>query len=455
MEIVKFIKGQKLSASFMYTVIYMLIFLGTKHSSPIFFVVFIIISATEIVSYETVGSPITKQILTSISMEYASKIPKRFYILVICLLFALASISFGKFSINIRIYRSLPLVCSIILLFFYINDKINALDGEIATAYLGSGDNTIYNKLYLMSTEPAKIIKKDSKLKNIILLNIESFEYDAITPTATPFIYNLSKNYLFMNVTQTPYTHWTASATLISQCGIPQLMFTIDPRIIGVGTISGFKKYKCLPDYYKELGYKVRYYGTDSNLHGFKDWKDSKYENIYIIHNDTSLFKYVENDIFNNLTKTNEPYLAWIMNEQTHMPHNPPKWCTPENTKEDDTRKQHNCYDQVIRSFINRYLNSNIKENTVLIVYPDHYLMKKWIEHQRYIFMLFPGISKDTYHRDNLTYYDFSHTVLELSGIHEVSPGFPFGRSVFSPMKSHYPTFRDFKEMYLAMTQLV
>lgn len=453
-------KGEQAVSVIVSTTIFTLGLLSFKRGSMLLFNTFLIISIIEAVSYYTVGTPITKQIITSLDINYVTQENHNMIIyIIICFigLIVASSVSFSRFSYVIPINRTFSLMNFIILLFFFLNEKIKALDGEMSDIKLSNGDHTIYSKLFSMITEKPRVLNHSKDLKNIILLNIESFEYQAITEKATPFLYELSKKYLFINATQSNYSHWTTSSTLLTQCGVPQLMFTIDPRVSGIKKISKFQKFNCLTDYLKILGYKAYYYGaTNGNMHGFRDWKDSKYVTKYLTKRDDDLFNYTINDLISlNDNKTHGNFISWILNIDTHMPYEPPSWCKPENTRENSLRKQHNCYDQNLRLFVNKFMNSSLKENTVLIIYPDHLIMSKWGNRDlRRIFLLLPGFSKDIPHRDNLTYYDFVHTILDLAGVKSISPSFIYGRSAFSTKPSSFPNNRDLKEMYLAMVQL-
>lgn len=72
-------------------------------------------------------------------------------------------------------------------------------------------------------------------------------------------------------------------------------------------------------------------------------------------------------------------------------------------------------------------------------MFPDHNMMATWMPKPRKVFMLFPGIEKRQY-RENINYYDFTHTVNEIVGIKSVYPGYLYGNSAFSHIKPKYPS---------------
>lgn len=71
-------------------------------------------------------------------------------------------------------------------------------------------------------------------------------------------------------------------------------------------------------------------------------------------------------------------------------------------------------------------------EHTFLVVFPDHKPFNTNIEQ---MFVLFPGMEKvDSYSKieGQVSYYDFTPTILDLIGIKKYQPECPFGRKIYN-----------------------
>lgn len=116
--------------------------------------------------------------------------------------------------------------------------------------------------------------------------------------------------------------------------------------------------------------------------------------------------------------------------------------------------------DKLIKKFVERFLELKMNEHTLLVIVPDH---MPWMPGEfkvNQLFILFPGIEKvDKKLRiqNDVTYYDFAPTILDLIGIKKYVPQFPFGRSIYNInqtnnnntfTKHHKPDKDDFNAIY-------
>lgn len=450
-------KGQNFFTMITNIFMYVTVFYSIERLSSFIFFINLAISIFESFSWSTVQTAITYQVITTLDITFITKDYPQFLvggILLIILLIILSSISFSSFKITLNHNRVLPQLLSIPFIYIYLQ---NIFDNFKKETILKSGINILYDKIQSILVSKPKVILKPGKLKNIIMIQIESFEVSAINKYATPFLYNLTQKYLYMPMDVVSYTSWSSSGVLITQCGIPQIIQDISWSKRRSDNISMYSKMTCLPDYLQLMGFKSYFYGMSySDCQGFRTFMLNKnYSENIIAKNDKKLYEYIANKFIpERSSKPNELFQAWVANEDTHFPYSPRKWCKPENIGAPNFIKAHNCFDQAIRGLVNSYLNSSLRDNTVLILYPDHIMMATWVPKPRKVFMLFPGMKKRKF-RNNLTYYDFAHTVLDLAGIKSVFPGFLYGNTAFSPQKPKYPDISELFVMYHSFNQLL
>ena len=113
-----------------------------------------------------------------------------------------------------------------------------------------------------------------------------------------------------------------------------------------------------------------------------------------------------------------------------------PKWRMLNNVHLESFEKCFNCVDFAINKIIQKFLDLKMYENTVLAVYPDHTPFgTPFSKENNHLYILFPGMEKvNNINKINrsVTYYDFAPTILDLIGVKEYLPAFPFGSSIYN-----------------------
>lgn len=464
-EVVKFKFGQGLFRSFHYLVFFIFFLFSASIETNrnnvikhIFFSIFIIIDITEAFSWYFMISAINYQAIHAIDFDYITNDHKEFGIVIIFALIFVFVFNFLPFYVKkIEINRifNISKHFSIILLFTFILSIIHDFNGDRKA--LKSSNNMKYNE-YLKQSLMDKIkvaphvIEYDYKaLKNLILIQLESVPNEIIKEKVTPNLYSLTKKYEYVApIYNEPYTSWTTGGVVVSQCGIPQILPVIDWKIRQKTEVKYLTNIKCIPDILGSFGYKKLFglTGTESVM-GFEQWRvDKGYLKINQSKNDFQLFSYFtkefltqmdkdvrKNGDFANSNQTNPSrYLVYIRPEDTHLPYFVPKWCKLDGKfeKYDDC---FHCLDYAIGMFIKKFLDLKMYEHTLLVVYPDHAPFGAKIERKyKQMFIIFPGLDKiDLKYRINeeITYYDFAPTILDLIGIKKYVPEFTFGRSIY------------------------
>ena len=311
------------------------------------------------------------------------------------------------------------------------------------------GSNTLFNQkgddLYFflqraLNEEP-KILKYDpNSLKNLIFVQIESAAFEVIKQSIMPFTYNLTQQYeTLIPIVEQPYSSWSTGGTLLTQCGIPQVVETIEWDFRGSDYVSYMKNYKCLPDYLKVLNYSLYYEITGSDVTmGLSAYRDHKgFSVFYRAENDLSLAKRTVDYLFPLMKEKKQKYnqnsVAWIVTQDTHIPFHIPSWCTPSPYANTAFEKAFSCLDYSIKIIVDKFMELKMYEDSILILFSDHLpYAKKVKDEYNTLFLIFPGIPKKNMNiTREMTYYDFAHTILHLVGITDYSPGFPFGNNIY------------------------
>lgn len=397
--------------------------------------------------------------------------------------YALMEIKNILISIPISIYMIL-LVITTNFVFFYLHSKIIDFRGEHNQVVFDQMGNDLYRKLKHMITVKPKILsykepidfehpdtlgktksfldqnKLKNKLKNLIIFQLESIENQMIDPTSMTYLYNLSQQYqYFTPITSTPYSTWSSTGSILIQCGVPQIVQSVSwtmRQFDGVGYLS---KMPCVPDFLKSIGYDLHYAFSGTEItQGLGVWRKAKgYKLDYKTNSDPKLFNYLNDNFFATFKDygRNETdkrrFVGWFLNHDTHKPYEPRSWCNPRNKKEPNWKQAADCVDQLIQLFIEKFFEFKMDETTVLAVLSDHITFGNSIPQPHELFLLLPGMKKlKQKHRLPLTYYDVSHTLLDLVGINEYEPKFIFGNSMFSqsPGIKSSPNNDDFYVLY-------
>lgn len=410
----------------------------------------------EVGTYNLYSMPINAQAINSIDLKWIMEdIPIMFplmclaLVLVVLLLFA----PFKSHYISIEI-RCKPIVTFLVAVSLYhhilryyrdiigneYNTLINQNTGHINIAFLK-----------FVTTKP-RVIKTVDKPKNLILLQTESLEQSVIDEIATPFMYNLSKQYAYVdNINSLPYTTWSTAGTLITQCNIPQIITDMRFRYRFYDLLSKYNILPCIPDYLAKIGYKLMKspVGSDS-LMGMSAWTDfHNYTLYYKAKTDIDLFTNLSNSFLPkyNVLGEDQRFLLFATTLETHGPYYPSKNCTPTNPTQSNMKKCHNCFDQALKIFVTKFLELNMQRHTLLVIYSDHIQPGNYLPAPRKLFIMFPGVPIKPA-RNESTYHDFAPTVLEEMGILEYEPKFPFGSNVFTSNEFSYANSKDLILIY-------
>lgn len=336
----------------------------------------------------------------------------------------------------------------------FLISNIKGTDNKIV---FNAFNSILMMKLENIVYEKPRIVEKDSRIKNLILYQIESLENWAVTPTSMPFLYNLTHRYLtYNNISPVKYAAWTSGAVLLTQCGVPQLVVEYEWFSRQYDSIGIFSSISCISDYLASEGYeKLHYVANPDNINGMDSWKNGKnYSRKLNAKDDLQLTNELIDKFLPeyNVKGENERYVTWIMNADTHGPYHPPGWCKPRNLDESKMRQQHNCFDMKLEEFVNKFFELKMDRHTVLIIYPDHPIMVRTIPEPRRLFVLFPG-REGGINDKKMTYYDFAPTVMDSIGMKKIFPGFPFGKSAFSNEIGSAPNDDDLILMFQFFSQ--
>lgn len=463
LETSKYLDGQKLSTTLFNIALYIVLIAAINTGKPgdFIYLALIVFDIIEVFSWSFIQTPITHEVISSLNVQYIIETQLKYFILVLILFLILVGFAFqsfstcGFFTITLRM-KFILLLVSIPLLFTYIIHIKRNYDGENSQILINKVSSDVAVQLHRMIEESPKIIKKKPKLKNLIILQLESMERIAIRPDSMPYLFNLTQKYLYYDdIIQTMYTAHTASGTLITQCGVPQIVIDVRWPQSSKDSIGSYKNLSCLTDYLHLAGYKCETYGhAETPVHGINDFLFNKFDSVKEIKgNDPDIFDHLVSDYLPKYNQLGEKqnFMTLIRNVDTHFDYEPKKKCKPENPNALAYRQMHNCFDQEIRRFVELFFNLRMDRHTVLVMYPDHIMMKKFHRTRR-LFMLFPGFPKGK-EKSQMTYYDVLPTLLEAVGITQYEPGTVFGASAFSSEAGTQPSYEDFNIMFQFFSQ--
>lgn len=239
----------------------------------------------------------------------------------------------------------------------------------------------------------------NSKLKNIVLIYLESLEYSfsdkKIFPGLTPQLNALEqKGISFDNITQIKNTQFTISGMVLSQCGVPLFSPT------HVNALSGVDRFlngiDCVSDLLKTQDYTLEYYGgADLNFAGkgtfykthLYDAVNGKQVLLPLLENprentwglyDEDLFDIVY-ERFLKLSKQEEHFLLTMLTLDTHPPEgNPSEKClkNPYGDGTDPYLNAVHCTDLLIGEFMDKISSSSYADDTLVIIVSDHIAQK-------------------------------------------------------------------------------
>ncbi len=237
---------------------------------------------------------------------------------------------------------------------------------------------------------------EQEKQKNILFIYAESLERTYLDESLFPNLMNgirslKPQSTYFTNIKQVAGAGWTVAGMTTSQCGIP--LFTPSHGNSMSGMDQFLPSAVCLGDLLKEVDYQLHYMGgADLNFagkgkllktHGFdhvfgrdeltEKLKDKNYKSGWGLYDD-SLFDMVYEE-FITLSKSNKPFGLFTLTLDTHHPNGHPSASCEDQQYQDGSNPILNavaCSDYLISNFINKIIESEYAENTIIVLASDH-----------------------------------------------------------------------------------
>ena len=295
--------------------------------------------------------------------------------------------------------------------------------------------------------------------KNIIFIYLEQIERtylnEEIFPNLMPNIKKLEEQSIsFTNIDSPRATNWTIAGMAASQCGVPLLT-----PIASENSMSGVDKFlplaNCIGDILNQENYELQYIGGSDldfagkgnfyKTHGFnivEGWyelentlKDKNYRSPWGVYDDELLdivFKRVQ-----NLHSQNKNFGLFTLTLDTHHPDGYiSKSCSNNKYKNGDNPilNSVHCVDELVGKFMDKFLVSEMYENTTLVLLSDHLALKNSAsdilnkQKRKNLFMIFDksAKSKSIDAVDNT--FDIGPTVMSFIGLN--SNGLGLGRNL-------------------------
>ncbi len=288
-------------------------------------------------------------------------------------------------------FEKILLVISLILL------CVSPLTQHLGNILIPNADQQAFNIEERVHTP--EFLTKPSDQKNIVIIYLESVErsYGQI-PEFKGFyepIQTLADQAVeFTNIIETSGTNYTIAGMVSSQCGVP--LFSNGLKTIAFQSdagkpIEGFlPKIHCLGDQLKEDGYTLSYMNGASldkfskrsfySEHGYTrllDKADVPYEqkkdrqNVWGL-NDALLFELATKE-FDILASSNKPFLQSMLTISTHGPDAfLDNDCAPAQNVTSQIPRAIQCTGVLITQFVNHIKNSNVGQDTIVVLLSDH-----------------------------------------------------------------------------------
>lgn len=418
------------------------------------FLFILVIDISELISWNFINSAINTQAISAINIkiiidEYSDFI--YYFFLIIPLIIVILLLPFAKKYQNIPkislVIHQFNFVFFFIFLIFIFRDFRDENNVVLYESNTHEYDYWFKKFLWSKIETSAKVFKKVNQTKNLIQIQLESYLGELLEdPLISPNLCNYSKRYEYISpIYSQPYSGWTIGATILMQTGIPQIMPDTSWPVRAGENIEYILGIKGIPDILKSIGYKIHHASVgESNCMGFSKWIEARnFTKVCKAKNDLDLFNFLINDYLPKIDKDiresnfQNKYMTLIQNVETHTPYFVPKWCNSNNLgKIDEKKKCFHCVDKIIGDFIRKFFELKMYEHTVLVVFPDHTpYSTDFFSSMKKLFLLFPGIKKvdsELKYKNEITYYDYAPTILDMIGIKEYQPGFPFGENFYN-----------------------
>lgn len=290
------------------------------------------------------------------------------------------------------------LVSDIIILFITCLALLfNPLLNDIKSIFFSSSTDS-YSEMNDFYNKPITFTKKPN---SIIFLYLEQLERtyldETIFPNLTPNLKRLEKKAIsFTNISSPLATNWTIAGMVASQCGIPLLT-----PIASENSMAGMDKFlssaTCIGDILNNNSYNLNYIGGSDldfagkgkfyDSHGFKSvqgWYeledrliDKSYKSPWGLYDD-SLYEIIDDRLM-HLKSSNQAFGLFALTLDTHHPNGYIANSCKDRVYGDGMNLILNsvhCADFMAANFIEKIINDDMFEDTILVVLSDHLALK-------------------------------------------------------------------------------
>ena len=260
----------------------------------------------------------------------------------------------------------------------------------------------------------------------------------------------------FTNIDSPRATNWTIAGMAATQCGVPLLT-----PIASENSMSGMDKFlplaNCMGDILNEESYKLHYIGGSDldfagkgnfykthNFDSVEGWyelqnkiKDKNYRSPWGVYDDELLD--IVYDRIEILSKANENFGLFALTLDTHHPNGYISASCENKIYGDGTNSILNsihCVDELIGKFMEKFLNSEIYNNTTLVLLSDHLALKNTASevlknaNRSNLFMIFDKDAKPQLINDIGNSFDIGPTVMSFLGAN--TNGLGLGRNLIT-----------------------
>lgn len=305
--------------------------------------------------------------------------------------------------------------------------------------------------------EPARVGSCPNSPKNIILIHVECFELGAIGlfntehPNLSPNLMQLMANgTYFDNHVMDSDKAYTMGSIFSQTSGLP--MLTRGTFMKGGDIIMLNPKIHTYHDYLHLCGYEqiavCTRCCTAHRLYSQHHVEAIDASKVDRLRKDEDTFDYTMNVILPRLMRnSSRPFSLTIVNEDTHPSCTVSERCArnhPEWASLPWCLQAFNCFDETLGKFMQKLSELGLDQTTEVVIYGDHQYFgdPDFFRPPRYMTMVVPyrkmGVIKKP-----IKWYDLAPTILEMAGIDEYGPKFPFGNSFFDKDVAKRPTQDD------------
>lgn len=290
--------------------------------------------------------------------------------------------------------------------------------------------------------------------RNLILIHLECTEQQSLglfNPAhrdLMPFMSSLANKTTVLNEHYLDQGQgYTMASVFVQQSGIPMLGISTHNR----GSVFFSSLAHLVSDYLSAAGYNCYASCTPYCSQGILYEKHHMKPIDDVIHHtrsDWPHFNYINKKLLPKL-KEEQPFYLIIHTENTHPLFTIDPECLREKPYVKDWPRSMaavECSDILIEDHLKAIKDLGLDETTEVVFYGDHLLWTEpvWYENGlvRKLLMVFPN-QKHGFINKRTSWYDVPPTLLEILGITEYEPKFPFGENMFGPLNGTMPTDGD------------